>query len=164
MPELAAVFIATVIANIVSSLILDLLHTALQKWHQGQISFLKNQKPRSFLRCFTLGFSFVMRKCHHCCSSLSLKESWLNRISKLSLMQHTWLKQSSGCFVVLDYNFKRRERVLCLNCLNDYKHYHKTDCTEKRIYCRRYCNTIILRIPFLDGLLLWLKLYSLPQF
>lgn len=35
MPELAAVFIATVIANIVSSLILDLLHTALQKWHQG---------------------------------------------------------------------------------------------------------------------------------
>ena len=35
MPDAVTVFIATVIANIVSSLILDLLHTALQKWHQG---------------------------------------------------------------------------------------------------------------------------------
>lgn len=35
MSDAVTVFIATVIANIVSSLILDLLHTALQKWHQG---------------------------------------------------------------------------------------------------------------------------------
>lgn len=35
MPDAVTVFIATVIANIVSSLILDLLYTALQKWHQG---------------------------------------------------------------------------------------------------------------------------------
>ena len=41
----------------------------------------------------TPGFSFVMRKCHHSYSSFSLKESWLNRIFKLSLVQHTWLKQ-----------------------------------------------------------------------
>ena len=45
MPDAVTVFIATVIANIVSSLILDLLHTALQKWHQGQISFLKIKNP-----------------------------------------------------------------------------------------------------------------------
>jgi len=35
MPELAAVFVVSVLGNIVSGLILDLLHTALQKWHQG---------------------------------------------------------------------------------------------------------------------------------
>lgn len=35
MPELAAVFVVSVFANIVSGLILDLLHTVLHQWHQG---------------------------------------------------------------------------------------------------------------------------------
>lgn len=95
MPELLAVFVVTVLGNIVSGLILDWIHSKHNNNAlEGQISFLKNQKLRSFLRCFTPGFSFVMRKYHHSYSSLSLKESWLNRIFKLSLVQHTWLKQS----------------------------------------------------------------------
>lgn len=87
MPDAVTVFIATVFDT----------HSITKM--ASRLDFLfKNQKPR---RHHHPGFSFVMRKCHHSYSSLSLKEPWLNRIFKLSLVQHTWLKQSSYCLLFL---------------------------------------------------------------